>query len=266
MKIAVCLKQVPDSSVVSLDPETHTLVRSSVGAAINPLDEFPLEIALKIKDSVGAEITAITMGPPRAEEILARAIAMGADKGILLSDPAFAGSDTWATSYVLAQAVRKTGPYDLVLFGKQAIDGDTAQVGPETAAHLGWPQAAFVNHVHMPESANAEKLIVSRLFEDASEEIEIMLPAALTVLKEVGEPRFGSLAGRLKYYEDGITKITASDLELPPHSSGLKGSPTRVVRTSTPENNRKKVRIEGNVNEQAGKLSEIIRNRISTFK
>lgn len=260
MKIAVCIKQVPDSGAVSLDPVTHTLVRASVGVMINPLDEFPLETAVKLKEKCGGTVTAITMGPPRAEEVLARAIAAGADDGILLSDAKFAGGDTWATSLVLAKALEKTGPYDLIFFGKQAIDGDTAQVGPETAAHLGLPQASSVNNVFMPESSTVSSLKVSRLFEEGSDVVEIPLPAVLMVLKEAAEPRFGTMEGRLDYYRKGVRKMNFADLEMPDGSSGLKGSPTRVAKTTIPKSSRQQRRLSGSPSEMAAELASIIRS------
>lgn len=263
MRIAVCVKQVPDSGTVSLDPETHTLVRASVGVMLNPLDEFPLEIALKLKDAVGAKVTVFTMGPPRAEETLARAIAMGADEGVLLTDAKFAGGDTWATSIVLAEAIRKHGPFDLALFGKQAIDGDTAQVGPEAAAHLGWPQAAGVSAVAAPDSPNPSSLRVTRLFEDGSDEVELPLPAVMMVLKEAAEPRFGTLDGRLDYFRRGVTKSNSGVLGLKPDGIGLKGSPTRVVKTAIPSVSRKLKRLQGTPVSQAAELASLLKERVA---
>lgn len=263
MRIAVCIKQVPDSASVSLDPEKHTLVRSSSGAALNPLDEFPLEAALRFKEKNGAEVTALTMGPPKAEEILARAMAMGVDKTFLLSDKHFAGSDTWATSLVLANALKKYGPFDLVLCGKQAIDGDTAQVGPEIAAHLDWPQAMNVTKINFPVEKNPVEIKVDRLFENGMDEVILPLPAVMTVLKEAGEPRFGSLDGRLEYFEKGVGKVRSGDLTLAIEEMGLKGSPTRVVKTSTPVIERKLTRIEGSPKEQARKLAAILKEKIN---
>lgn len=262
LKIAVCIKQVPDSGTVALDPVTHTLVRKNVGAVLNPLDEFPLEMALKLKDRTTAHVTAFTMGPPRAEELLARAIAMGADKGVILTDKAFAGSDTWSTSLILAEAIKKHGPFDLVLCGKQAIDGDTAQVGPEIAGHLGWAQAASVSHVEMPESQTPDSLILRRLFEHGSDTISIKLPAVLMVLKEACEPRFGTLSGRIKYFTDGVSKTTAQDLNAPPESFGLKGSPTRVVKTGVPDLKRNLSMLKGTATEQVEKLYSILKEKL----
>ncbi len=264
MRIAICLKQVPDSGVITMDPETHTLVRSSVGVVINPLDEFPLEIALRLKDKLGAEVVAFTMGPPRAEEVLSRAMAMGADRGILLSDAKFAGSDTWGTSLVLAKAIEEYGPFDLAMFGKQAIDGDTAQVGPETAGHLGWPHATGVNNVEIPEPDGqpVKSIKLTRMFEEGSDTVIMKLPAVLMVLKEAGEPRFGTLAGRLEYFNNPPQKAKFADLKLPDGSTGLKGSPTRVVKTEVPKVERDHLQLEGSPGEQASRLAEILKEKI----
>lgn len=262
MKIAVCVKQVPDSGIVSIDPETHTLQRKSAGAVLNPLDEFPIEAALRFKDGIGAHVTVLSMGPPRAEEILARAIAMGADDGILLSDACFAGSDTWATSLILSEALRKYGPFDIVFCGKQAIDGDTAQVGPAIAAHLGWAQAASVSHIEIPSEKNVSEISLTRLFENGCDDLTIPLPAVIMVLKEACEPRFGTLKGRINYFRKGIRKYGQQDLGMDKSSVGLKGSPTRVVKTSIPEMGRRLRKIEGKPEEQARELAEIIRARL----
>ena len=230
--------------------------------ALNPLDEFPLEIALKLKDATGAEVVAFTMGPPRAEEVLARAMAMGADKAMLLSDVKFAGGDTWATSITLAEALKKFGPFDLALFGKQAIDGDTAQVGPETATHLGWAQAVCVSDVEIPKQANPKTLKVKRLFEDFSDEMEITLPCALTVLKEAAEPRFGTLEGRINYFSKGVEKCSALDLGVASERLGLKGSPTRVVKTTVPRSSRNLKRLEGGIESKCAELALILKEKL----
>ena len=261
MKIAVCIKQVPESGSVAIDPETKTIVRSSADAVINPLDEFPLEAALRIKDICCAYICVFTMGPPRASEVLARAIASGADEGILLSDRHFAGSDTWTTSLILAAALKEKGPFDLIICGRQAIDGDTGQVGPETAEHLGLPLAANVCHFEILQGSKPG-IRVRRLFENSSDEVELLFPCLITVLKDACEPRFGTLEGRLRFYENGIEILNASDLELAPGTIGLKGSPTRVVKTATPDISRKTRVLDGTPREKARELAEIIRERL----
>ncbi|OGV39875.1 MAG: hypothetical protein A2020_15765 [Lentisphaerae bacterium GWF2_45_14] len=261
MKIAVCIKQVPESGSVAIDPETKTIVRSSADAVMNPLDEFPLEAALRIKDSCGAQVSVFTMGPPRSSEVLARAMAAGADNVILLSDRHFAGSDTWTTSLILSTALRKKGPFDLIICGKQAIDGDTGQVGPEVAEHLGVPMAANVCHfevIHRPSAG----LRVRRLFENSTDETEILFPALVTVLKEACEPRFGTLGGRLRFFEEGIEELNASELGLSSENIGLRGSPTRVIKTSAPEISRKTRILVGTMQEKARELAEIIKERL----
>jgi len=260
MKIAVCIKQVPESGSVAIDPETKTIVRSSADAVINPLDEFPLEAGMRIKDVCGAQVSVFTMGLRRASEVLARAIASGADEGFLLSDRHFAGSDTWTTSLILATALKEKGPFDLVICGKQAIDGDTGQVGPEIAGHLGIPLAANVCHFELMDEWKGVR--VKRLFENSSDVVELLFPALMTVVKEACEPRFGTLEGRLRFYEKGIETIDASILGLSASSTGLKGSPTRVVKTSAPDISRKTRVLSGTASEKAHGLAEIIKERL----
>lgn len=261
MKIAVCIKQVPESGSVVIDPETKTIVRSSADAVINPLDEFPLEAALRIKDTCGAHVSVFTMGPQRATEVLARAIASGADEGFLMSDRHFAGSDTWTTSLILAAALKEKGPFDLVVCGKQAIDGDTGQVGPEIAGHLGIPLAANVCHFELADDFKSIK--VKRLFENSSDEVELLFPSLITVVKEACEPRFGTLEGRLRFYEKGVESIDSSILKLSPSAIGLKGSPTRVVKTSAPDISRKTTVLDGSPSEKVVKLAQIIKERLN---
>ena len=248
MKIAVCLKQVPDTTDLRLDPETNTLIREGVDAVLNPLDEFPLEAALQLRESEGGTVTAFTMGPPQARQVLHKAVAMGADEGVLVSDRKFAGADTWSTSLTLARALDKHGPFDLVLCGKQAIDGDTAQVGPGIATHLGQPQVTYVTHI---EPVDAAHLRVQRLLEDGTATLEVRLPAVLTVLKEANEPRLPTLGGRLRAFGRETGTIDAPMLGLEADDVGLSGSPTRVVRIAVPQTNRRRTRIEGDPAESA---------------
>lgn len=241
MRIAVCLKQVPDTADLRLDPETNTLIREGVAAVLNPLDEFPLEAALRIRDASAATVTAVTMGPPQAARVLQKAVAMGADEAILVCDRRFAGSDTWATSLTLATVVRALGPFGLVLCGKQAIDGDTAQVGPGIAAHLGWPQATYVTRVH----ELTDTVTVDRLLEDGTATVRIALPAVLTVLKEANEPRLPTLGGRLRACRLEPRVVGAAALGLEEDDIGLAGSPTRVVRIAVPQTARRQRRLTG---------------------
>jgi len=255
MRIAVCLKQVPDTSDLRLDPETNTLIREGVESVLNPLDEFPLEAALRLRDSLGAHVTAISMGPPQAERVLRKAVAMGADDAILVCDRQFAGSDTWATSLTLAAVVKAAGPFGLVLCGKQAIDGDTAQVGPGIAAHLGWPQATYVTRV----GEVTDTVTVDRLLEQGTATVCVRLPAVLTVLKEANEPRLPTLEGRLRALRFAPRCVDAAELGLAEQDIGLAGSPTRVVRIAVPETSRRQLRLTGSASAVAGQLLDQLR-------
>lgn len=185
MKIVVCIKQVPDTTEVKLDPKTGTLIREGVPSIINPDDKAGLEAALAIKDKTGAHITVLTMGPPQADIALREALAMGADRAILLTDRAFAGADTWATSSALAGALKKMD-YDLVVAGRQAIDGDTAQVGPQIAEHLNIPSISYVEDLEV----EGDSIIVKRQFEDGYQRIKAKTPCLITALKDMNEPRY----------------------------------------------------------------------------
>ncbi len=232
MRIVVALKQVPDTADVRIDPERNTLVRDGVPSIMNPFDAYALEEGLRWRDALGGEVVAITMGPPQAEEMLREALSIGADRAVLLTDRAFAGSDTWATSNTLAAAVRKLGGVDLVFAGKQAIDGDTAQVGPGIAASLDWPQVTFVGRVR---EVSEGRLVAERFVEGGFEVVECPLPAVLTMLKDANVPRMPSLRGKMRARTADVTRWGREDLGLTPEETGLDGSPTRVVRIATPE-------------------------------
>lgn len=231
MHFIVCIKQVPETTDVKIDPKTNTLMRESVAAIINPFDMYAIEEALRLKEKLGGKVTALSMGPPQAESALREAISMGVDKGILVSDRAFAGSDTWATSYTLAMALRKIGDFDLILCGKQASDGDTAQVGPGIAAHLDLPQITYVRKI---EEIDKKHVVAERLLENGYEIIDAPLPCLLTVVKEINEPRLPSLKGKLAAKKAEIVKWTAKDTDVDPQRIGLEGSPTKVVKIFTP--------------------------------
>jgi len=231
MHIVVCIKQVPDTADVKIDPKTNTLIREGVVSIINPFDMYAIEEGLRMREKLGGKVTAITMGPPQAENALREAIAMGVDAGILLSDRAFAGSDTWATSYTLALAIKKIGDYGVILCGKQASDGDTAQVGPGIAAHLNLPQITYVRKI---EEISAEHVIGERLLEEGVEVIRVPVPCVLTVVKEINEPRLPSLKGKLAAKKAQITLWKADDLQGEKTGFGLDGSPTKVVKIFTP--------------------------------
>jgi electron transfer flavoprotein beta subunit len=229
MRIVVCVKQVPGTNNARIDPETKRIIREGIKAMTNPFDTYAVEEAVRIKAGVGGEVIALCMGPPRAEAVLREAISVGADRGILLSDRAFGGSDTWATSYALAMAIRTIGAVDLVICGKQAVDGDTAQVGPGIAAQLGWPQAAYVMAL---SAVGNDRLTAKRMHEDGWDLCEIRLPAVLSVVKGINQPRVPTLRGRLAAQKKEIPVWKAADIGVDPARVGLDGSPTRVVRTN----------------------------------
>ena len=230
MNIVVCVKQVPDTAEVRIDPATNTLVRQGVPSILNPFDKQALETALLLKDAKGGKVVVLTMGPPQATDILKEAIAMGADEAVLLSDRAFAGADTLATSYTLAKAIEKLAPVDLVLCGKQAIDGDTAQVGPEIAAHLGWAQVTYAVNIKEEETI----LRIEREYEDCSQVITGSLPMVVTVNRAAKEPRFASIKGKMRANRTAIPTWTAADLTVDGKKIGLDGSPTQVSRIFSP--------------------------------
>jgi electron transfer flavoprotein beta subunit len=259
MKIVVCIKQVPDTTNVRINPETNTLIREGVESIVNPFDEYALEEALRLKERLAGEpVTTIvvTMGPPQAEAALRQALAVGIDEAILLSDRAFAGSDTWATSYALSKMIEKMGGVDLVLCGKQAIDGDTAQVGPGVAVHLGFPQITFVKKI---EEITPKKVRAERMMEEGYQVVESRLPVLLTVVKEINEPRLPSIRGKMRAKRAAIPTWTAADLAVDKDFIGLKGSPTVVHRIYAPE--RKK---EGQVFE--GEPAEVAVEVVSELK
>ena len=232
MNIIVCIKQVPDTTDIKIDPETNTLIREGVESIINPFDLYAIEEAIRLKEQCGGKITAISMGPPQVEKALREAVAIGIDEILLLTDRKFAGADTWATSLTLSEAIKKIGKYDLLLFGQQAIDGDTAQVGPGVATHLGIPQTAFVKKI---ESVKNNKIVVQRLMEDGYDRIEMTLPAAITVVKDINEPRLPSLRGKRNAKKMELKTWSADDLQLDEDNIGLNGSPTQVINIFSPE-------------------------------
>lgn len=231
-RIVVAIKQVPDTMEVRIDPETNRIIRQGVPSIINPYDLYALETALRLKEAHGAEVVVCTMGPPQAESALREALALGCDRPVLLSDVAFAGSDTLATAYTLSLAVARLAPVDMVVCGREALDGSTGQVGPELAENLGWPFFSFVSGI---ESLGDGRLKVRRMMEDHYEEISGSLPAVLTVVKEIAEPRLPSLRGMLKSKKADIPTWTAADLGGDPARLGADGSPTWVTRVWTPE-------------------------------
>jgi electron transfer flavoprotein beta subunit len=257
MHIVVCIKQVPDPSQARIDRDTGMVIREGVDKITNPFDLYALEESLRIKESEGGRVTALSMGPPAAAEVLRDAIAMGVDNGVLLSDREFAGADTLATSYTLAQAVRKLEGVALVICGKQAVDGDTAQVGPGLAANLDIPHVTQVRKI---EKITQETLVVERLTETGYEVIEVNLPAVITVVKEINEPRLPGLRGMMRAKKAEIPVWGPEDIEAEKDRIGLKGSPTQVWRTFEPERHRKGEMLTGTPTEQAAALWERLRS------
>ena len=234
MHAIVCIKQVPDTTDVKVNPETGTLIREGVPSIVNPFDTYAIEEALRLKEKFGGKVTVISMGPPQAQEALKEAVAMGADEAILLSDRAFAGSDTWATAYTLAQAIRKIGDFDVILCGKQAIDGDTGQVGPGIAVQLDVEQLTYIFKIEEID-LEAKRIKVERLLEEGREIVETTLPAVLTVVKDINQPRYPSFMGIRRASRMEIPVWTAEDFpDADPDALGLDGSPTRVVRVFNP--------------------------------
>lgn len=232
MRIIVPIKQVPETSAVRMDEATGTIVREGAKAIVNPLDLYAIEAALMIKEAVGATVTTLTMGPPSAMNALKEAVAMGCDEALLLTDKRFAGADTWSTSYVLAQAIRKLGVPDLIICGERATDGDTGQVGPGVAAWLGLPALTYISGIEMPKGG---AMRVRRLVEDGYEILETPLPALLTVVKEVAEPRLPTLRGKQRARKLAIPVWKPEDVDADAANLGLRGSPTRVVKIFRPK-------------------------------
>lgn len=232
MHIVVPIKQVPETSNVRMDPDTGTMIRSGVETVVNPLDLYAIETAIRLKEEHGGTITALSMGPPPARKVLKEAIAMGCDEGVLVSDRAFGGADTWATSYTLAQSIRALGEFDLIVAGERATDGDTAQVGPGIAAWLDIPLATYVAAI----TAVAQNAItVERLVEEGYQILRLPTPALITVVKEIASPRLPTLRGKKRARTAEIPVFSTENLELDPSFLGLKGSPTKVVKIETPK-------------------------------
>ena len=232
MKIVVCAKQVPDTTEVKLDPKTNTLIRDGVPSIINPDDKAGIEAALQLKEKVGGTVTVISMGPPQADAALREALAMGCDDAILVTDRAFGGADTWATSSTIAAALKKLD-FDVIITGRQAIDGDTAQVGPQIAEHLGIPQVSYAEEIL---EASEDKLVVKRQFEDRYHVMEIMTPCLITALSELATPRYMTVHGIFDAYREKEVKVwTLEELKdtVDMANIGLKGSPTNVKQSFT---------------------------------
>lgn len=259
-KICVCIKQVPATTEVKFDPETNTLIREGVESQINPFDLYALEEAARVKERLAeqgeeASITVVSMGPPQAEEALREAISLGADDAVLLSDRAFRGADTWATSFAVARGLAKLEP-DLVICGMQAIDGDTGQVGPGIAVHMDYAQATYVAKI---ESLDRKKIVVKRLLENGYEICSVRLPVVITVVKEINEPRTPSLRGKMNAKKAEIPTWTAADVEAPEDKLGLTGSPTQVVKVFSPPHREGGERFAGEPAELADRLANLLK-------
>jgi len=255
MNIVVCIKQVPDTAEVKINPETGTLIREGVPSIVNPFDMHAIEAGLQIKEKAGGKVSILTMGPPQAESALRDALAMGADEAVLLSDRAFAGSDTWATSFTLSQAIKKMAA-DVIICGKQAIDGDTAQVGPETAEFLDIPHISYVRKV---EEVSGNAIRVQRMMDDGYDVVEASFPVLLTVVRELNEPRLPSLKGKMAAKKAEIKKWGSADLMADENDLGLKGSPTQVKNIFTPEARSGRRILEGSPEEQVEALIQELR-------
>jgi electron transfer flavoprotein beta subunit len=256
MNIVVCLKQVPGTTEVKIDPQTNTLVRQGVKNIVNPFDTYALEEGVRIKERYGGRVTAISMGPAQAEEVLREAIATGADDAVLLSDSAFAGADTLATAYTLARAIDKLEQYDLIICGRQTIDGDTGQVGPELAEMLELPFIAYASKI---DEINNGYMRVKRMVEDGYEVIETPLPAVLTVVKEINVPRLPSLRGLAKAKSAVIPVWTARELGVDNNMVGLSGSATRVIEIFFPQRVRHGEIFQGELESQVSGLVNKLR-------
>jgi len=259
MDIIVCIKQVPNTTDVKIDPETNTLIREGVESIINPFDTYAIEEGVHLKERFGGKVTAISMGPPQAESSLREAVSLGVDEAVLISDRAFAGSDTWATSYTLAKAIQKIGNFDFIICGKQASDGDTAQVGPGISTHLKIPQVTYVKKI---EEVNERKAKLERMTEEGYEVIEVPLPCLITVVKEINSPRLPSLKGKMKAKSAKVEMWNAKDIDCDPKWIGLQGSPTKVVKIFTPPPREKGKILQGEGREVASELANLLKDEV----
>lgn len=252
MKIIVCAKQVPDTNEVRIDPVKGTLIRDGVPSILNPDDANALEAALTIKDQTpDSTVSVVSMGPPQACFMLRECLAMGADDAYLLSSRAFGGADTCATSTTIAAGIRKLGKYDIIFAGRQAIDGDTAQVGPQVAQRLGIPVVTYVQKIREIKDGT---VIVERQLEDGFEVIEVNTPCMLTAVKELNSPRYMTIGQIEEAYTKEITIWDENDVALKPESTGLKASPTQVFRSFTPPPKGKGEMLNGTIPEMAATL------------
>lgn len=259
--IVVLIKQVPNTNEIKIDPKTGTLIRDGIPSIMNPDDKHALEEALVLKDKTQAKVTVLTMGPPQAENILIEALGMGADKAVHLTDRLFAGSDTLATSYTLMSAIKKIGDVDIIFAGREAIDGDTAQVGPQIAEQMGIPQVTYVKSLEL----EGDTLHIKRSTEEGYLEIQVKPPVLLTAIKELNKPRYPNVKAIFNAFnrEEGkeIFKWEAKDLEIDTTRLGLKGSPTQVFKSFSPIVKRSGEMINGTAQEVATKIKDRLKER-----
>jgi electron transfer flavoprotein beta subunit len=251
MNVIVCLKQVPGTTEVKIDPQTNTLIREGIENIINPFDTYALEEGVRLKEKHGGKVTVITMGPPQADAALREAVSLGADEATLISDRAFAGADTWATAYTLSRAIIKINDYDLIICGRQTIDGDTGQVGPELAEML---DISFIAYVSNIEEIREKYLRVRRMVEEGHEVIETALPAVITVSKEINVPRLPSLRGIIKSKNAKIETWGVNELGVQADKVGLAGSSTQVIKVFFPQRIHQAEILTGNLEQQVETL------------
>ncbi|MBM4444143.1 MAG: electron transfer flavoprotein subunit beta/FixA family protein [Chloroflexi bacterium] len=256
MKIAVCIKQVPGKFKIEIDPQSGALTKSGTDSMINPFDQNALEEALRLKEKHGGKVSAVSMGPAQAAESLREAIALGADEAILLSDPAFEGSDTWATAHVLSLGMKKLGPPDLIICGRQSLDGETGQVGPELAEMLGLP---FVSSVSRIEEVGEGSMRMQRMAEEGHHVVEMQLPGAISVVKEINVPRLPSLRGLMQAKKAAITVWNGQELGADPARVGSQGSPLRTVRVTQPQRSAQREMLQGSPESQVDEVVEKLR-------
>jgi electron transfer flavoprotein beta subunit len=258
MRVIVCIKQVPGTNEVKLDPATNTIIRENIASIINPFDAYAIEEAVRMKEKLGAEIYGLSMGIPASQEILREAISLKVDKTMLLTDRKFAGADTLATSYALSLGIEKIGNFDLIICGKQATDGDTAQVGPSLAKTLG---IAYVTDVSKIIEIKNKTMYCMKITDDGYEELEVKLPALITVVKEINMPRLPSIKGMKIARHSKVEIVTFEDVKADENKLGLKGSPTKVRKTFVPIHEVKSEIIQGTMEEKINKLSKIIASK-----
>jgi len=260
MRIIVLIKQVPDTTEIKIDQKDGTLIREGVESIINPDDRHAIELAVTITRDNGGTATVISMGPAQAIDAISEALGMGIDEGILLTDRNFAGADTWATAFTLGMAIKKVRKYDLIICGRQAIDGDTAQIGPQVAEFLGLPQITYVREI---EEIDGKRLVVQRALEDGYERVASPLPALITVTKEINTPRFPRVDLLIDACKDtaNITIWNVADIGLTVQEIGLSGSLTRVIKTFSPKGKREREMLKGSKEEVISQLLDRMRGK-----